>query len=224
MTFNPMIAVPTHDGSISVETHNSLAVAGGTQCFGTYSLLTGNFNRLYATALNGRASMGFTHFLMLHADVGCVEPDWVDRLHAAMETNGLGVVSGIVPIKNDSGEVSTAMMSVAPDEPTGYSIRRFKSEEIASIASGSTLIAGLRDIDATLLINTGCMLIDIRHPWADELIFRVQDERVQLADGTYAHACHPEDWLMSRWLKSRGVPYGATRAVTCVHVGKHVWK
>lgn len=217
----PFLAIPTHNGDISVATHKAAVDLRrryplSSEMLGSFSALTGNFNSLYAAALNARETAGITHFVMLHADVGAVAPQgfgtWIDVMVEYMRHFKLGVISAACLIKDDSGDTSTAV-DMRPAQP----IRRLKMAEIGGMM--------LSDQWAMpLLINTGCMVIDITQPWADEVVFTVGDTRTKGADGKWHTEFDPEDWRFSRWLHERGVRYGVTTDVKCSHVGRKVYE
>src|SRR5213593_259218 len=67
------------------------------------SLLTYNFNLMWADALNKRDEGRVTHFLMLHTDVQPKIPDWAGVLMREMDRFHADVMSAVIPIKNTDG-------------------------------------------------------------------------------------------------------------------------
>lgn len=215
----PFLAIPTGTGQIDYRTHAAACSFRerfrlGTELVGCHSALCGNFNHLYATALNLR-DKGVTHFVMLHDDVVPQAPDgmgnWAELMIAYMRHFELGMISAACSIKNDSGETSTAI------QLGDGQIKRLTRAEIGGLLRSDSLADSV-----TLLANTGCMVIDIRQPWAEEIVFH-QEDRIVRKDGKFAMEFEPEDWRLSRWLHERGVRYGVTTDVRCGHVGKKAY-
>lgn len=223
----PYLAIPTHDRAMDFQTH--LSAAAVSQRYALYeervnanSALSFNFNNLLADCLNKRASHGFTHFLMLHSDVGAQGPNgvvWSDVLTEYMERFGLGVISAAVRLKNDTGETSTALEDAVTEH--GVNLQRLCLDHIGPLMLSDGPL--MKDPSPRrLLINTGCMAIDVRQPWAEELAFHQHNFIGQTPQGFVADF-EPEDWRMSRWLHERGVRYGVTTDVKCVHIGKKAY-
>lgn len=182
------------------------------------SLLAYTFNLLYADALNNRWSEsnpnGVTHFLMLHDDI--IPHDnaegfpWSHDLFRVMLNHNLGVVSAVVPIKDKSGDCSTAI------EDRGGDVMGSTRYKLADFPLGRTVTS----VDEPgLLINSGCMAIDLTKPWSERLYFHVKDGIRRLSDGTFQAWVDSEDWNLSRMLRRLGVKYGATAAFRVEHIG-----
>lgn len=212
----PFLAIPSATGMHSYMQDSAIrSVAefypGHIRVVGVQSLLNNNFNNLYAAALNCRKK-GVTHFVMLHDDICPEDPDpdrgWCDTLIATMIIRGLGAICAASPIKNDQGEVSCAI-----DDPDPFKIRRMKIGDF----EGKTITT--RE-EPRLLINTGCMAIDITKPWATKIMFRSKDYiRYNKATDTYEAICEPEDWNLSKQLRALGVPFGCTGKIRINHLG-----
>lgn len=216
----PFLAIPSATGWISGEAHTAAYQARQrfrTASFNLRSIsaTTGNFNTLYATALNAR-DKGVTHFAMLHDDVGAEAPQgfgcWLDVLTEYMRAFKLGAISAAVRIKDESGETSTAL-----DTGPGQNPRRLKLAEI-----GPMLLSD--HCEMPLLINTGCMVIDLLQPWSEEVLFRFEDKIIKGPDGKFSTWFGPEDWELSRWMHKRGIRYGVTTDVRTKHVGRKVYE
>jgi hypothetical protein len=214
----PYLAVPTYDGRIDIRTHES--IDSFRRSFPSHgfsreicSLLAYSFNRLYADALNRRAQYGFTHFVMLHADVAPQNAEawlWGRRLIELMHQNNLGALSAAVMVKDDSGETSTAV-----DLPDG-TVERLTAAEVGPMLTS-------RD-KPNLLINTGCLVIDLTKPWSDKVYFHIKDAIRKTPEGVYEAVVHPEDWELSRMFKRMGVAFGATTEIKTRHCSGHgVW-
>lgn len=181
------------------------------------SLLAFGFNQLLCEALNGRAPErgGFTHFLLLHSDVVPHGEDWVGDLYRELARHDLGAVAVSIPIKpNTPRAVEQLETSVALDRGDGkvsrVPLRQLEGETFTSRTQGD------------LLVNTGCLLIDLRHEWSERICFTI-DDRIERVDGEFVARVDPEDWNLSRWFRANGVPFGTTTAVRVEHVGQCRW-
>lgn len=216
------LALPSRDGTLgrgmrTVLKHFERDFPANAQCERSLSLLCFNFNLLLADALNHRCK-GITHFLLLHDDVIPQSEHWAAILLGEMLEHKLDAVAAVIPLRSDGGETSTSIDEAGPAGPGGI--------------AGDPLRLKLGAVDGTLtsrtepklLINTGCLLIDIRKPWVeDRFYFRTHDEIVKNPDGTFSAKCISEDWLMSRWMAKRNIPFGATSKVKAVHRGTTEW-
>ncbi len=169
------------------------------------SLPTYGFNMIWAEALNARAH-GFTHFAMVHTDIS-PELGFVDKLIDIMQRHEADVVSAVVPIKTAEGLTSTALESVHPFQP-----KRFTMKEIFQREPTFT--------DPHLLLNTGCMLVDFRKPWVEEIVFHYENIIGRMESGAFGAMSFPEDWHFSRQARKLGARLFATREVRLTHWGE----
>jgi hypothetical protein len=174
--------------------------------------LTHNFNVLFSQALCARDNGEATHFAMLHSDI---EPEgfWLNILWAEMRRTGAVVMSGIVPIKDRTGRTSTAIGVI--DDPW-HAVRFI---HVGEDTPETFTTADVCRPGELLLNNTGCMLIDIRHPFWDSFCFRVVDRIDRKPDGNRLVTFRSEDWEMSRDIHAAGLPYASTWRVPCRHLG-----
>lgn len=181
---------------------------------GSVSALTHNFNRMWAMALNKRKE-GITHFCMLHADIG-IEQFWLDKMLDLMEKHDADVLSAIVPIKDPtSGITSTALDEGVGGMDPQWRVRRLTLHEVHNKYPGTFT-------DEKLLLNTGCMLVDLRKPIAwEKLCFRFENAIIPnpTVPGELMPVFFPEDWLFSRDAKKLGAKLFATREVKLYHEG-----
>lgn len=176
------------------------------------------FNRCLAAALG---TPGVSHLAILHTDV-CPDPWWLDTLYDEMEATRAAVMSAIVPIKNDRGVTSTAAGYPWPS----WWYDRLTMAEVMALPETIT-IADLppNASGCILLVNTGCMLIDLRHEWWGnrdyddrlQFCFRMEDRITRLKSGSYAVEFWPEDWRMSQYAAACGGVVAATRKVRLYH-------
>lgn len=185
------------------------------------SLLAQGFNMLWCDAL----SCGARYFAMLHADVHA-GMYWIDTLIREMHEHDAAAVSAVVSLKSQDGLTSTAI-----DNPidSWEPLHRLSLEEMADLPEtfcGADIQEGLGTAD--LLINTGCLLIDLDRPWVRELnddgdlAFRwhIKDRiAVDTENKIYTAYVQPEDWLFSRHLNARGEKIVATTKVRTHHYG-----
>jgi hypothetical protein len=171
------------------------------------SLLTWNFNMLWCEALN-RRSAGFTHFLLLHADVEPLDENWLDLLVEEMRSTRTEVLSAVVSIKDANGQTSTAR------DTDAWHPRRYTMQEVRQQPVTWT--------ERDLLVNTGCLLVDMRRPWVERICFTINDRIARTPTGWEAVA-EPEDWHFSRQCRRLNVPVWATRRIRIRHHGGGLW-
>lgn len=175
-----------------------------------------NFNALWAMALDGRDAGQITHFAMLHSDVAPGR-QWVAKLAAEMAAGGYSVVSAVVPIKDLCNDrTSTAVGSRS--NPWGE-VRHITSADYLRLPPTFTTADVAQSDDDVLLINNGCMLIDLRRPWCDDWVFQWQVRITKRETGQRHVGFRPEDWEMARLLDARGEPYAATSVIVPSHWG-----
>ena len=190
--------------------------------FQSGSLLAGNFNQLWAMALNNQKQHKIKWFAMLHADVA-PEKYWLDKMIAIAEKHDADLLSAVVPFKDKSGLTSTALSS---DDP--YLVRsRLTLAQVQKLPA--TFDAGdvckLFEIHELplpmLLVNTGCMLLRLDRSWSPQVYFTINDQLRQNNEGKYYSATEPEDWFISRLVHGFGGKVMATREVKAQHIGMY---
>jgi len=165
-------------------------------------LITLNRNQAWADALNLRGAGMVTHLLMIDADVCPVEEDWFDKLWKEFVRTGAKVMGAVVPIKDDSGETSTAVWE------DRWKARRYSLDEVAAKEPSWT--------EGGLLVATGCLLVDVRGTWADQIRFSIQDRIIKVGGKREADFI-PEDWGFCLYCHTLGIDVWATRVVKLVH-------
>jgi hypothetical protein len=205
------LAVPNR-GSIAEGTAVALARMGATPvqvCFRSTSVLTLTFNSLWAEALNSRGT--FDYFVMLHDDVEPANAGWVDHLVSLFESDeirGKGVLSVMLPIKDDRGLTSTAVV-----DPTTRTMTRVTTTEANSPSHGAVL--------GTVLPNTGLWICDFTKPWVEKICFTNRDRVFKCPEsGQWVAQAYSEDWDFGMQCYALGVPVAVTSKVHCFHKGE----
>ncbi len=177
------------------------------------------FNSLLCQSLDWRDKGKVTHMAMIHSDV-TAERGWLDLLAEEMHAHDLVAISAVVAIKDpDQDRTSTAIGSRSePWEAKRYIHRRHHGKMPVTF-TGDDVCEG---DDEVLLINTGLMLLDLRHEFWDEFCF-VVPTTIRRIEGRRAPIFRPEDWEMSRELDRAGVRYGATWRPFVEHLGRTSW-
>jgi len=228
------LAYPTYNGQLHWRAAQGLSAATRVHDIAAVhselSLIALNCNQQWCSMLNGRERAGFEWFAMLHSDVG---PDefWIDTLIAEADKHGADLLSAVVPIKNDSGLTSTAILR--PGERGTKRLYRLSTGQCFHSSFPATFgineavealerLPGelrepglLRDV---LLVNTGCMVVRCNLPWAERVWFE-DENSIEQIDGVWSPASVSEDWCFSRRVAAEGGKVMATRLVAVTHHG-----
>lgn len=205
------IAIPTYDGRIDFRCVNALMTASKriehSFNYRASSLLAWTFNGLWADALNAKHKDGYTHFLMVHADV-VPEHYFADKMLDVMEAEKASILSVVLPIKNRTGLTSTAIDS-DDWQPSRLTMKQIAALEMMTFSHPK------------LLVNTGLMMVDLRKPWIYEAHFTINDRLDRdPKTGLYSPRCQPEDWQFSRMArKANAGRICATKAIKATHIG-----
>jgi hypothetical protein len=230
------IGLPMHDGGISAFTMSSVqdAIARSQhkiayQTMGL-SLLARNFTTLWLNAYRA----GYDFFLLHHTDLGVAGPpnqSWIDVLVDRLYQLNAAVVSVVSPIKSAAGHTSFGLDLEAGNH---YTLRRVTVRELAMLPREFISKADLCELfgltmqqTGAMIVNTGCMLMDLRRfDWCGMRWpgFQIKDELIWSPDGSAQAFTSPEDWEFSRWMHSRGIPFFATRELLLNHAGTHVFQ
>ena len=202
-----MISVPTYDGKMHLGTVNGILRASKSPehavQFVASSLLAKCFNQLWCRALNDRKK-GITHFAMLHADIA-PEDYWLDTMLRIMEARNADVLSVVSPLKNSDGLTSTAI------EGANTKAKRFTLKEIHAMEDKTFT-------HEKLLINTGLMLVDLRNPWVEQVLFTMKDYILKRGEEFFTETIS-EDWCFSKQARQLGAKLFATSEVSLRHFG-----
>ncbi len=188
---------------------------------GVDSLLAKVFNKLVCRALNEMKTLGWTHFVLHHSDIEC-EIGWLDKLLAEYHAHDLDVISGVIPIKDQSGYVSMAIKS-----PRGPG-RNVMLDELKDVPV-TFGIEALKHLPGDMLLyNTGLLLFDLRRPWVRKWLleapFTIRDMVVENPEtGELEARAISEDWGFSAYCNQKGIRIKATRAVAIGHHGRARW-
>jgi|GEM_PF-776344 len=183
------------------------------------SALTHNFNELWCAALNARATHGVTHFAMLHSDIRCLQPEWLDRMIEILLREKCDLLSVVIPIKDGRGLTSTAM-DTDPWRPRRFTMTEtyqmpatFGNEDILKSAKLCEYPIG------PILFNTGLWICRLDQPWAEKVCFDIRNRISKTPDGKFYSDFAPEDWEFARWCHKNGINYKVTREIEAVHIG-----
>lgn len=228
-----LVGIPMHQGEVTAATAQTVGALFSkdnhwirTQYLGL-SLLARNFNSMWLNAWN----QGFDYFVLLHADIGVETPEtlpgsWVDYLVDTVDRLEAAVVSAVSPIKSFAGHTSLAIQ-LDPQNP--YGLRRATLQQIQQLPGPFITRKDLCqtmgldiNISGAMLINTGCMIMNLRHPkfdWRKWPGFSITDSIAFNKKGIAKPFTVPEDWALSMWLYNMGWPYYATKKLVVHHFG-----
>lgn len=210
------------------------------------SLLCRVFNMCWVAALNSSPRPEF--FVMHHSDIQA-ERGWLDKLVCLMDETGADVISCNVPIKDASGELSTAVFHFDGTFPRGDRLRMDEAKKLPETFTMTDLacIFPEKYKGGKLLVNSGLWIckfrdakkimvefpyetpekgkgIELREmPWIENFFFHMQDSIVRNGDVFSDHGLS-EDWQASLDWESFGLDYRATSAVKVLHFGNWVWE
>jgi orotate phosphoribosyltransferase len=190
------------------------------------SFLPYSFNKALCFALNLRSQGLCTHFAMLHSDV---EPDawWLDTLWSEMERTGAAWISAAAAICTPHGLTSTAVDHGNQWNPY-YRITMCELHRLPETFCIDDVEPHHAELNHHLLLNTGCMLLDLRPDyWGQvgdrgelKLQFGMPTRIVYRPDrGGYEAQGESEDWYLSRQLAALGAKLYCTRKVWVRHHG-----
>jgi hypothetical protein len=232
---NVFIACPTYGGVMSTPTARSIW-GTATQAHTIFpvaedfSLVPWNCNRHWCTALNNRQADQLQWFAMIHSDIA-PEPWWLDKLITEAEAQNADLLSAVVPIKNQQGMTSTAILR--PGGPFG-AFHRLSLAQLFHPSFPQTFDIHMA-VDAleklppelrveglpreALLVNTGLMVLRLDRPWANERIWFDDLNGIVRIDGKLQAVCKSEDWHFSHRVAQEGGRVMATTAIHLIHTG-----
>lgn len=180
-------------------------------------------NMSLAMALDMRDEGKVTHLAMIHSDV-CPEAGfrWLDELADEMHRYFLDMISAVVPIKDhvDDPRTSTAFGDASDPARTTRAIHLSDRERMPETFVASHVCKP----GEVLLLNTGLMLADLRHPaWDTFPGFDISTWIERGEDGKRRARMRSEDWELSRHLQANGANVGATWRVPLYHEGAGRW-
>jgi len=152
-------------------------------------------------------------------------------LIAEAERTGADLLSAVVPIKNEQGLTSTAIL--LPGGPLGGFYRLSMAQVLhpafpvtfdihMAVKALVGLPEGLRETgmpSEALLVNTGCMVVRLDRPWADERIWFEDLNRIIRINGALQAICKSEDWNFSHRAAQAGGNVMATKSIKLTHRG-----
>lgn len=207
-----LIVAPTYNGLSHDQTGISRIIALKGDCqlgvvARSFSLLASNFNSLWAAGFSDDPP---DWWLMQHGDVSAAPAGWLSKMIEIAEERGLDVLSGIIPIRNESGLTSTAI------DTDRWEPRRLTMTEL--MAAPKTFDNGYatRTWGHPLLVNTGLLLVRWNNDWRQKITFTIND-KIDYGQTPPRVLVEPEDWCFSRQIASLDIPYAATREIVITH-------
>ena len=224
-----LIGCPCHGSQLEWKTASAIHTPSKRtdldiiKIFSNSSLLATNFNRVWCTAHNWNAehpNQKIKWFFLLHGDI-VPEDNWVDKMIELAERHQTDLLSVVVPFKDQSGLTSTAL---GTDDP--YNITsRLTMQQVMQLPPtfGQADVCKLFSINTlplpVLLVNSGCIIVNMQAPRATELYFTINDQVRTDKQGKLYPVTEPEDWFFSRMVHEFGGKVMATREVTVAHIG-----
>jgi hypothetical protein len=191
------------------------------------SLLPDTFNTLLCHALFERDHGRCDLLAILHSDIAPCH-FWLTKLWQLMRTYEAHAMSAVVPMKDQPPDrTSTAIGDRADWWTVKRHIRLADRHRLPETFSAEDVCQE----DEVLLVNTGCLLLDLQQPWWDDcdgqgtpfcFDFCCKIE-VDPLTRRRRHWCQPEDWRLSRMLADHDARVFATWGVPLGHHGKAVW-
>lgn len=208
------LAAP-HYGPIEPESAFAVGSAGRQKNVLTVStggsLLARGFNTLWCQALNTRAEHHWTHFVMIHSDID-PEHGWLTKLLDEMDRVNADVLSAVVPIKDMTGDSSTAVL-----DPERKDVHRLHERDLEKLPA---TFDGSHWPNQTLLVNTGLLAVRFDAPWVEHCWFEIVDRIEKLPDGTFEPRGMSEDWNFSLQCKALRKRVFATQIIGLKHIGR----
>lgn len=214
------IGTPTYDGTIDTHTiaqiSKTIAQQKGIWAPKDGSLLTFNCNRLWAEALNMQKKSKLRYFVMVHSDIRIHDDNWLPKLIELKNQHKLAFLSVVSPIKDSTGDSSTAYLSKG--KLHRLSIK--ETEELPEVFTKHSLIEKYSLEDCVLFANTGLMICDLNATWCEKAYF---DElnKIEKVNGEFVARVQPEDWFFTELIQKLGYTVGVTTAIEIEHIGKH---
>ena len=166
-----------------------------------------------------------THFAMLHSDVAPKNPGWLPTLYREMALHKADMIAAVIPIKEPERSRTSTAVGNLDNIWEAKRYVRLQHRELLPLTFGPEDL--LCQPNEVMLINTGCMLLDLRHPWIDDFAFEFRTRIVKKTapDGKVWRQAQlaSEDWLLSRLVQANGGRVCATWAVPLVHKGFADW-
>lgn len=183
------------------------------------SLLAMGFNGAYCDCLNNIDKHGFTHFAMLHSDVFAGQ-GWLDTLLDEMKANDADLISAVVPLKNDSGDISCTICDKKQASFKRLNIRDVPKNATFGIADLKLDGYGLSAKETLrLCVNDGMMLLSLKKRELVEQLFFNCNDRIVNWEGEFQPQGLPEDWHFSLLANDLGLKVMATTKIKTSHIG-----
>jgi predicted O-methyltransferase YrrM len=196
------------------------------------SLLAASFNAAWCTALNlQEAGWDIRYFVMLHDDI-VPQDNWIGILMEDIESSGADMVSAVVPLKEPTGNTSTAVDLEDDHYADGghWGVQRRVTLKEAHKIAKQTPVFTAEDCgyQRRTIANTGCWICRFDRPWRNavdefgrkKLFFTINDRIARdPTTNLWKPDVEPEDWFFSRRLQDLGGKVAITTRVRLAHYG-----
>ena len=173
-----------------------------------------------------------TDWIMVHSDVAPIALDskpmrWIQDAVEERRRAKADVLSAVIPLKDDSGKTSTAVMNWQTKNMRPLCLEECLPPNVPETFSIASLAHGNEDVRRNggdcLLINTGYWIADLAGAWTRRICFRIYDTIIMGDDGYDEAQAVGEDYLFSMDLYRLGLRVCATTKFTCNHAGTWKW-
>ena len=216
-----MIGCPSHGGKYGkgtvlslIDSLNSANPVGLGINLLTGSCLCNNFNMLMVEAVRSE----FDYLVILHDDVGCLSKDWLKTMLDVLKESGCVACCPVFRIKDfRSLTVSTVLKDNNPEDYFFFNKMNLQD---------CNKEGGEKGWFFADLINTGCILIDLKHEvlkkWKDSegdntVWFHMEHKITPEGECVY----FPEDYRFSRKIREYGGKVVAITKIKTEHIGEY---
>ncbi|MAF34403.1 hypothetical protein CMO91_01015 [Candidatus Woesearchaeota archaeon] len=199
-----VVSTPAYNGNVSIPYFAAIFNAyphADVRCmFRTGSLLTRSRNTLMVDAL----AQSPDYILLLDADVGLPQPDWLPRMIQKLEENKADMLGGIVMLKGNRDQTNIAMGKEG-----------FDASSLTLAEVGSCL-----EVFPADLVGAGCILIK-----PGEWLRNMQPPYFHIQDGfdNKEVRIFSEDWYFCRKAASMGAKIMVWKGLETQHYGQQAW-
>ena len=199
-----VVSTPAYDGHVSIPYFAAIFNAyqhADVRCnFRTGSLLTRSRNTLMVDALKQSPD----YILLLDADVGLPQPDWLPKMIAKLEESKADMLAGIVMLKGNKDQTNIAMGK------EGFDALSLTLKEVEACS----------EVFPADLVGAGCILIK-----PGDWLRNMQAPRFHIEDGGQGSEVRvfSEDWYFCRKAANMGAKIMVWKGLQTQHYGQQAW-